>query len=103
MKKKIEKVVNTTLFLFFFPCVSYAATLASIANEILKPIRVIPRLLFALALVYFLSGLLQYTTGIEEKKRIEARDRIGYGLLGLFVMASTWGLVDLVLQAFDLK
>lgn len=107
MKTKIEKVIKTILFLFFFPAVSFAEgdapTLASIANKILGVIRIFPRLFIAMALAYFLYGVSGYITAGDEKKRKEGRDTIVYGLLGLFVMVSIWGIVDLFVTALGLK
>ncbi len=60
----------------------------------------IPRLLFALALAYFLYGVFSYiSTGADEKKRGEARNTIIYGIIILFVMSSVWGLVKFVQTA----
>jgi hypothetical protein len=57
---------------------------------------VIP-LLFALATIYFLWGVLSYIMSADDEKGIaEARSYIIYGLVGLFVIVSMWGLVGLV-------
>jgi ABC-type dipeptide/oligopeptide/nickel transport system permease component len=60
----------------------------------------VPRLIFALALAYFLYGVFSYvSTGADEKKRGEAKNTIIYGLIILFVMSSVWGLVRLIQSA----
>lgn len=64
----------------------------------------IPRLLFALALAYFLYGVFSYvSTGADEKKRTEARSTIIYGIIILFVMSSVWGLVRFVQTATGIQ
>ncbi len=106
MKIKIEKVkIISLLSLFLFPELSLAAgglTLKTAAGYILTNfILPIPKLLVALGLCYFFYGLFVYlydfsVYGINEKKMIEGRQIMIYGLLGLTVMFSVWGLVDLV-------
>ncbi len=85
------------------PVAPNSVTLVSVANKILDAIRPISGFLFALALAYFLYGLLQYVTVLDEKKKKEARDTIFYGVIGLFVMASIWGLVALVQDILLIK
>ena len=62
---------------------------------------VLPRLFFALALVYFFYGLGSYVMGVDDKKKAEAKTTIIYGVIILFVMSSVWGLVNLLQNATD--
>ena len=97
MKIKIEKVkVIVLLSLFLFSPLSFAADLNTVKTKVLKFLSVFPGLLFALALAYFLYGLTGYVTAHDEKKQKEGRDAIIYGLIGLFVMTSVWGLINVV-------
>ncbi len=51
-------------------------------------------IVIALAMLAFLWGIIQYiTAGADEEKRAGARNYILYGIIGLFVMVSVWGLV----------
>lgn len=121
MQTKIEKVIYT-LFLFFLPVVSLGAggegpfdipdvgpvsgsgpkTLASIAGRILDVVPTFSKLLLALALAYFLYGVFGFINAIDPKKKTEARDTIAYGIIGLFVMTSVWGLVNTVRSALGI-
>lgn len=58
-------------------------------------------LLFSTAIVAFLYGVQKYiTAGASEDKVKEGRDMMIYGIIGLAVMFSVWGLVRLVLRTF---
>ena len=58
-------------------------------------------LLFGAALVFFLWGVTTYILhGAEEAKRQEGRQMMIYGIVGLFVMLSVWGLVNVLAGTF---
>ena len=60
--------------------------------------RIIP-LIILLALISFLYGVYEYVKG--GKREIGgARDAMLYGLIGLFVMVSVWGLINFVGDTF---
>lgn len=53
--------------------------------------------MIALALVYFLFGVVQFLTGLEsEDKRREGQMHMLYGLFGLFIMFSVFGILQVV-------
>lgn len=60
-------------------------------------------LLFTFAFLYFLWGMVQYIRNADnEKKREESKKFIYYGILGLTVMVSIWGIVRIVTSTFGL-
>lgn len=62
---------------------------------------VLAPLLFSTAIVAFLYGVQKYIlAGASEDKVKEGRDMMIYGIIGLAVMFSMWGLVRLVLNTF---
>ena len=69
-----------------------------VTSEILNPLLT---LLFVLATVLFLWGVVQYVIGGQGNagKLEKARSAILYGLLGMFIMGSAWSIVG-VLQRF---
>ena len=79
-----------------------AGSLASISDKILDLLSAIPELIIGLALVYFLYGLTKYVTGLDEKKKKEAKDTMIYGIVGLFVMVSIWGIVAVARDALGI-
>jgi len=61
-------------------------------------------LLIAAAVILFLYGVIKYVSGgDDEAKRKEAKNYIVYGIIGLFVMVSVWGLVNLLAGTFSLN
>jgi hypothetical protein len=55
----------------------------------------------SIALVAFLWGVKNYVaSGGDEKKVGEGRDMMVYGIIGLAVMVSVWGLVGIVTSTF---
>jgi len=58
-------------------------------------------LLIAIATVYFLWGLSMFLANAEDSaERAEGKKKIVYGLIGLFVMVSVFGIIRLVLDTF---
>lgn len=57
-------------------------------------VAIIP-IIFGLATVFFLWGVLKYIRASDSKNREEAQKTIWAGLLGLFVMVSLWGIISI--------
>ena len=56
-------------------------------------------LIVALAVVMFIWGVLKYITAGESEDKIrEGRNYIIYGIIGIFVMVSVWGLVNILVN-----
>lgn len=60
-------------------------------------------LLFSLGFVYFLFGVTQYVIGAhgDETKLKRGRFAILWGIIGMFVMFSAWGIVRLLCNFFQ--
>jgi hypothetical protein len=71
-----------------------------ISTQILNPIIV---LLFTLAMILFLWGIIKYVIASQgDAGKLEnAKNSILYGIIGMFIMASAWGFVT-ILQNFFL-
>ena len=63
---------------------------------------VIP-VLIALAVLYFVWGVVSYVIADEEEAKKKGRDRIIYGIIGLAVIIGVWGLVNLLRNTFSLN
>lgn len=72
--------------------------ICTISNLIKK---VIP-LLISLGVIIFIWGVIQYVIADEEEAKTKGRDRMLYGIIGLVVVASIWGLVSIVVSTFDI-
>jgi len=66
-------------------------------------IRIIIGMLFPLATVFFLWGAIEYIRAAGDEKKIkDARQKITYGIIGLFMMVAVWGIVKAVVATFGL-
>ena len=59
--------------------------------------------LIALAVVYFVWGVVTYVISNDEEAKKTGRDRIIYGIIGLAVIIGMWGLVNLLRNTFGLN
>lgn len=127
MKFFKKTIVATLTFLTFLPIVSFAASwfhynttgstrtyyssyggggggglwnLFSIVMDILSRVVI---MLIAFAVIFFLYGILKYiTAGDDEEKRTKMKNVMIYGIIGLFVMVSFWGIVNILINTFEL-
>lgn len=75
-------------------------TYSGIVGNIIEIINNLVALGAALALFYFLWGIISYLThGDNSAKRTESVKTISYGLIALFVLIAVWGLVALIKQS----
>jgi hypothetical protein len=62
-------------------------------------------LLFSIAFVYFVYGIIKFIRANQDEKgvgRIEARDAILWGIVGMVVMFSVYGLIKFTLSTFGI-
>ena len=107
MKNKVIKfggyvVVSLTLFLLVFSIAfavdDAASFIDNLTDNLVPPI---VRLIFALAIVYFLWGVVQYVLyPDEETKKKEGKEKIIWGLIALTVMFSVYALVSITTNTF---
>jgi hypothetical protein len=84
----------------FAPPYDFKSLVDTIIRNILNPLMA---LLVAAAVVYFIWGVVQYINrGEDEGARREGANKMWYGIVGLFVIFSVWGLVGIVSGTFDL-
>jgi len=83
-------------------CTPAAATdFKSLVNKIIENINYLMVLVVGLAVFVFIWGIFKYfVAGANEKKVEEARNVLIYGLLGIFIMLSVWGLVNILINTF---
>lgn len=60
-------------------------------------------LLIGIAVVYFIWQVFNYTIASDEDKKKEAKTGIIWGIAGLFVMVSIWGLVAILQSTFSIN
>ena len=76
-------------------------TFKDLANSFYNILGGLVPIIVALAIVAFLYGVQRYIlAGASEEKIKEGRNMMIYGIIGIFVMVSVWGLVRIVVQTF---
>src|SRR3989344_7230179 len=60
-------------------------------------------LIIAIAVVWFIWGIFMYVVAVDDEKKSAAKDKIIYGIVGLFIMISVWGLVNILVRTFGLN
>lgn len=72
----------------------------NITSLILNPLIT---LLFVIALVIFLWGIVQFINSeTADGKREEGKRKIIYGVIGMFIMFSAYGIIHLILNTFGI-
>src|SRR3989344_4242291 len=56
-----------------------------------------------LGVVYFIWGVITYVIAKEEEDKGKGRNRIIYGIIGLAVIVSMWGLVTILTSTFGVS
>ncbi|MBI5126471.1 MAG: hypothetical protein HZA80_01780 [Candidatus Taylorbacteria bacterium] len=73
-----------------------AGILSKVLDNVVNPI---VDLVFALATVIFIWGLYQYfISEADGAKRAEGAQHILWGVVGMFIMVSVWGIIRFVLS-----
>ena len=98
--KKIISIVS----LYAFPLITFAAVgnfgdLVDVINGILN--KILP-IIIAIAVIYFVYNALMYMIAADEERKGEAKSKMIYGIVALFVMVSVWGLVNILKGTFNL-
>ena len=80
---------------------SVASFLNKINQLFLNPLII---LLFAVAILIFFVGIFQFINSeTADDSREKGKKKIFYGLIGMFVMFSAYGLIHLVLSTFHIQ
>lgn len=74
----------------------------AIINTLISLLNSIIPVLVALGVVYFVWGVVQYFIADAEEAKKTGKDRIIYGIIGLAVIVSVWGLVNIVIKTFGI-
>jgi len=106
MKKNILKFVPILTLSASVPFVAFAQTPTSGLLDAISKVSaifsaIIP-VLVAFGVLYFIWGMVQYFIADSEEAKKNGRDRIIYGIVGLAVIVSIWGLVAILNQTFGL-
>ncbi|HAE36802.1 TPA: hypothetical protein DCX66_03455 [Candidatus Nomurabacteria bacterium] len=99
----MKKIIALGFVLGATPLLALAAdtvTAFSILARIAQLLDFVMPILIALAVVYFIWGVIQYTVSTDEEAKKGARGKIIQGLIGLFVIVAFWGIISLITTTF---
>ena len=100
--KIIKKIIPFGLMAA--PFVAGAATVSGIISLAQGWVNAILPLLVGIAVLVLIVGIIRYiTAGEDEERRGKARGLMIYGIIGLFVMVSMWGLVFFLGSTFSIS
>ena len=75
--------------------------LGNIATLIINPVIILG---FVVAMIVFFYGIVQFISHADEAtKREEGKQSIIYGIIGLFVMFSVYGILNFTLDSFGIR
>lgn len=80
-----------------------ASNINSVLSLITSVLNAIVPIIIALAVVWFLWGVFQYVIASDPEEKTGARNHMIWGIIGIFVMVSVWGLVNLLRDSFNLN
>jgi hypothetical protein len=78
-------------------------TLFTVLCRIGQFLNAVVPVLIALAVVYFIWGVISYVISNDEEAKKAGRDRIIFGIIGLAVIVAMWGLVDILTRTFGVS
>jgi hypothetical protein len=115
MKKEIkllQKIIPLLSLAMLVPVIASAAVsgpcgMLDGVNGILCKIHeilssVLP-VLIALGVVYFVWGIVQYVIGDTDEAKTKGRDKMIFGVIGLAVIISVWGIVYIITTTFGIE
>ncbi len=99
--QKIKKILPLGLLLL--PFLASAKQISDVINDLKGIINAIIPLLISIAVLTLIWGIVKFVTSAgDEEKRKEGKDLMIYGIIGLFIMVSIWGLVGVLVSTFGL-
>ncbi len=90
---------------FFFTKVAYAESLnAFIGHVDDKIINPLIYFLFALAVLYFLWGVLEFIWNqTSEEKKTSGKSHMLWGVIGIAIMLGVWSILNLILSTLNIS
>ena len=86
--------------------IAYAASttlngfIANVDNTIINPLIL---LLFALAIVYFLYGVLEFLMNQDnEEKKTAGKSHMLWGVIGIVIMLGVWSILNMILGTLNI-
>ncbi|OHA17778.1 MAG: hypothetical protein A2664_04200 [Candidatus Taylorbacteria bacterium RIFCSPHIGHO2_01_FULL_46_22b] len=109
----MKKVSLLPLLTLLAPSLAFAAVdfdlttdgggLKNFANNVGSVLDVVVMVLVTIAVFVIIWGIFQFVVNAgDAEKRAEGRSRILWGVIGVFLLFSVWGLINILLSTFAL-
>jgi O-antigen/teichoic acid export membrane protein len=85
-----------TIFLPLFAFAQGQTQLVRILSSIRDWLNIIIPILVILSLIYFIWGVIRFVIQGNEETKKEAKEQVIYGLIGIFVLLSVYGIINLI-------
>jgi len=76
---------------------------STLFNKVTNILNAIIPIVISLAVVVFIIGIFRYVIAGDEESKGNAKSLILYGVIGIFVMISVYGLVRILVNTFGLE
>jgi predicted membrane channel-forming protein YqfA (hemolysin III family) len=103
--RKISLAISTFLATFA-PLAAFAQNQGLqniLVNNIQPLLNAIIPILITIGVVYFIWGIVQYVIADDEKAKDAGKNRMMWGLIGLFVIVTFWGLIQVIGNTLDVQ
>ncbi|MCF7831851.1 MAG: hypothetical protein K9M36_03130 [Candidatus Pacebacteria bacterium] len=89
----------------FLPLFVHADALGDLLNAIYRHlINPVIAFIFALATLWFIVGVIKFlANGGNEQKKTEGKQHMLWGLIGMFVMVSVFGIMQLIVNTLGMS
>ena len=103
------KKIFISVGIWLLPAFAFAQTqiicpssggLCNVLKTIQGLLNVVMPILVTIGVIMFIWGVIEYVIGKTEEAKKEGRDKMIYGIIGLFVIVSVWGLVSILQNTF---
>ncbi|MCK5027172.1 MAG: hypothetical protein KAS07_02015 [Candidatus Pacebacteria bacterium] len=103
----IKKFLPIAILAGGFPGVAFAvvntAWLDATMTVVIAFLQKLPAFFVAVAAIYFLWGVLKFVAaGDNEEARVAGKKSMIWGIIGITIMLSFWGIIELIVGALDL-
>ncbi len=108
------KKIVTVVSLLVFPVVAFAQQVVpgaggnvvdadSLFGKVNSILNAIIPILISVAVVWLIYAIVRYVVAGDEDGKKEGKKHMIWGIIGLFVILSIWGLVNILVQTFRLN
>ncbi len=103
-----KKYLSSSVVLSFLPAITFAGTPTLVATDAFSLLKILQNIVDAvipfiigLGILVFIYGIFNFISSAgDEEARANAKQLIIWGVLGIFIMISVWGLVNILMGTF---